>query len=290
MLDNVGFNSARISAINVTFRLLSALIQRRPLRWPPRRAASRVPWIPSRTAVVAGHVHRLAQPAFDRGAIDPAKKLNYMVLLVKPSAAQQADLDNLLFDQQNPSSASFRNWLTPEQFGTRFGLNTSDQSKIVAWLTSQGFAIDHLARSANWIAFSGTATQVSNALHTPIHQFEVNGEMHFANTAVPSVPEALSGVVGGFLGLNDFHARSNVRLVQPDYNFWEPPIIWRPRISPPSTMSALSMRRESTAPDKALRSSANPMSCSAISPRFAALRASREQSQDVSLWHHGPWI
>ena len=173
---------------------------------------------PSRTTAVAGHVHRLAQPQFDRGAVDPAKKLNYMVLMVKPSTAQQADLDQLLLDQQNPSSPSFRNWLTPEQFGSRFGLNSSDQSKLVAGLTSQGFAVDHLARSANWIAFTGTATQVSNALHTPIHQFEVAGEMHFANTQVPSVPEALSDVVGGFLGLHDFLPVPNAKMAQPDDN------------------------------------------------------------------------
>jgi len=182
---------------------------------PPSRVTR--PVDPTRTASVPGHVHRLARPDLDRGAVDPAKKLDYMVLLVKPSAAQQADLENLLLDQQNPSSKNFRGWLTPEQFGSRFGLNSSDQSKIVAWLNSQGFAVDHLARSANWIAFSGTATQVSNALHTPIHQFEVNGEMHFANTVVPSVPEALSDVVAGFLGLNDFHTQSNARLVAPDY-------------------------------------------------------------------------
>ncbi len=150
--------------------------------------------------------------------MDPGQPINYMVLLVKPSAAQQADLDTLLLNQQNPSSPSFRSWLTPDQFGSRFGLNSSDQSKVVAWLTSQGFSIEHSARSANWIAFSGSAANVSAALHTPIHRFEVNGEMHFANTAPPSVPEALSGVVAGFLGLNDFKAHSDLKLApQPDY-------------------------------------------------------------------------
>jgi len=140
-----------------------------------------------------------------------------MVLLMKPSAAQQADLDALLADQQNPSSKNFRQWLTPEQFGSRFGLNSSDQSKVVAWLTAQGFAVDHVARSNNWVAFSGSAEKVSTALRTPIHQFQVNGEMHFANTQVPSIPEALSDIAGGFLGLNDFPTHSNAKIVTPDY-------------------------------------------------------------------------
>jgi uncharacterized protein (TIGR03437 family) len=172
---------------------------------------------PSRTVVAPGRVHHLAQAQYDKGVVDPKKQLNYMVMLVKPSAAQQAELDALLVDQQNPSSKNFRQWLTPEQFGERFGLNSSDQSKVVAWLTAQGFAVDHVARSNNWVAFSGSAAQVTSALHTPIHQFEVNGRMHFANTQAPAVPEALSDVVGGFLGLNDFPAHSNAKVVTPDY-------------------------------------------------------------------------
>src|SRR5580700_6191796 len=211
-------NSGTFPNIHFIFRLIPALIFGAALATaaPPTRITR--PLDASRTAVVPGRVHRLAQQQFDRGAVDPSKKLNYMVLLVKPSAAQQTDLDSLLLNQQNPSSASFHSWLTPEQFGSRFGLNSSDQSKITAWLTSSGFAVDHQARSANWIAFTGTAAQVATALHTPIHQFQVNGEMHFANTQVPSVPEAMADVVGGFLGLNDFHAQSNAKLVPPDYN------------------------------------------------------------------------
>ena len=201
----------------MTIRVFSALLFSASLTMAASPNRITRPVDPARTAAVGGHVHRLAQPAFDRGAVDPGKQLNYMVMVVKQSAAQQGDLDSLLFDQQNPSSASFRNWLTPEQFAGRFGLNSSDQSKVVAWLHAQGFSIDHLARSANWIAFSGTAAQVSNALHTPIHQFAVNGEMHFANTAVPQVPEAFSDVVAGFLGLDDFYPVPNAIKSQPDF-------------------------------------------------------------------------
>ena len=204
--------------MRVTFRCLFVLLfsVAAVLAAPPSRITG--PIDTSRTVAVPGHIHPLAQAKFDRGAVDPGKQLHYMVLVVKPSAAQQAELESLLADQQNPSSPGFHGWLTPEEFGNRFGLNSSDQSKVVAWLTSEGFTVDHLARSSNWIAFSGAAAQVSRALHTPIHEFQVNGETHFANTVAPSVPEALSGIVAGFLGLNDFHPQPMARLVPPDYN------------------------------------------------------------------------
>ena len=139
---------------------------------------------------------------------------NYMVLLIKPSASGQADLNQLLADQQNPSSPQFRRWLTPEAFGNRFGLGSGDQSKLTAWLTSAGFTINHQARGHNWIAFSGNAAQVSAALHTSIHRFQVGTETHFSNVSAPSVPEAFADVVGGFLGLNVFLPNSYARPVQ----------------------------------------------------------------------------
>ena len=69
----------------------------------------------NQTAALTGHLQRLAQPQFDRGPADPAMPMNYMVLIVQPSTAQQAELDQLLADQQNPSSPRYHQWLAPEE-------------------------------------------------------------------------------------------------------------------------------------------------------------------------------
>ncbi|HLK68282.1 MAG TPA: protease pro-enzyme activation domain-containing protein [Bryobacteraceae bacterium] len=172
----------------------------------------------NRTRVIAGHLRRQAQPQFDQGPVDESMRLDDIVLLFKPSAAQQADLDRLLTDQQNPSSPQFRQWLTPEEFGNRFGLSAGDHSKVVAWLTSQGLHLNRSGRARNWVSFSGTAGQVSKALHTPIHRYQVNGVAHFANAAEPSVPEAFADVAGGFLGLDDFKPISQAKMVPPGFN------------------------------------------------------------------------
>ena len=158
--------------------------------------------------VVSGSLHKLAQPQFDQGSVDPDMRMDDVTIMFQPSASQQADLDRLLADQQNPSSPQFHKWLTPEEFGDRFGISSGDQSKVVAWLASQGLAIQRSGRGRNWVSFSGTSARVSRALHTSIHRFEVDGEIHFANTTDPEVPEALADIVGGFLGLNDFRLKS----------------------------------------------------------------------------------
>jgi hypothetical protein len=116
----------------------------------------------SRTRTVAGNVHHLAQPRYDQGTADPSTPMRYVVFLIKPSASQQAELKQLLSDQQNPSSPQYHKWLTPEAFGERFGLSEGDLGKVTGWLGSEGFAIDHSARGRNWIAFSGTAGQTAH--------------------------------------------------------------------------------------------------------------------------------
>jgi uncharacterized protein (TIGR03437 family) len=171
----------------------------------------------NRTTTLIGNVQREARPQFDRGPVDPAMPMRHMVLIVQPSGAQQGELDQLLADQQNPSSPRYRQWLSPEEFGDRFGLSRSDHSKVVAWLVSAGFTVNQSGRGRNWIAFSGAAGQVSRAFHTPIDRFTVNGEDRYANTAPPSVPEALAGVVGGFLGFSNFRPHSMIAKITPEY-------------------------------------------------------------------------
>jgi uncharacterized protein (TIGR03437 family) len=156
---------------------------------------------------IRGNIHPLARPQYDQGPVDSSMSLDHVMLMVKLDAAQQQDLDRLLAAQQNPSSPDFHNWLTPEAFADRFGLSASDHSKVSAWLQSQGLNVQETGRGRNWIAFSGTAGQVSRALRTSIHRYAVNGETHFANSVEPSVPDALSSVVGGFIGLDDFHMK-----------------------------------------------------------------------------------
>src|SRR5215467_2517287 len=110
----------------------------------------------SQSRVVRGNLHRFAQPQFDQGPVDASTPFDFVTLMFRPSAAQQAELDQLLADQQNPSSPSFHRWLTPEEFGNRFGLTPADHSKVVEWLTREGFTVKDSARGRNWVAFGGS--------------------------------------------------------------------------------------------------------------------------------------
>jgi subtilase family serine protease len=157
-----------------------------------------------RAVALNGSVYSQAQPQYDQGPVDAAMRLDYITIVMQPSAEQQADLERLLKRQQDPASPNYHRWLTPEQYADRFGLSQNDVERLTAWLRSQGFSIVQVARGRNWIAFSGTAVLVENMFHTQIHYFNVDGEQHFANATEISIPQVLDGIVAGFRGLNDF--------------------------------------------------------------------------------------
>jgi subtilase family serine protease len=151
-----------------------------------------------------GTVRSLPPTTIDVGSVAPDFVLPYITLVLKPSARQQAQLDQLLHQQQKPKSSNYHRWLTPEQYADRFGASSDDFSIISAWLKTQGFQILRTARGRNWITFKGTAEQVEATLRTRIRKFMVRGTLHFANTAPVSVPIELSNMVAGFRGLDDF--------------------------------------------------------------------------------------
>jgi subtilase family serine protease len=158
-----------------------------------------------------GTIMSRAQRATDLGAAPADKKLESMSLRFSMTPAQQADLTQLLASQLNPSSANYHQWLTPEQFGTRFGLSSADIAKVSKWLTSQGFTITRTARSSTFISFSGTVAQVQQAFVTSIHNLSLNGEPHISNVTDPVLPSAIAGVVTSIVGLNDFKAKPHSR-------------------------------------------------------------------------------
>jgi uncharacterized protein (TIGR03437 family) len=166
--------------------------------------------------VLNGNVNPKAQPQFDQGPVVPSLRLSSVTLALKPTPQQQADLRQLLDEQQDRSSPNYRHWLTPEQYADRFGLSMPDIAKIREWLEAQGFTIDYVARSRNWISFGGTAAQLANAFRTEIHHYAVDGEIHFANATEPAIPTALEPMVIGLLGLDDFYLKPpRLRVNQP---------------------------------------------------------------------------
>jgi uncharacterized protein (TIGR03437 family) len=154
----------------------------------------------ARGVVLKGHVHPRALASADRGPVDGNMPIRHATLMLRPAA----DISSFLTDVQVPTSSNYRQWLTPDQFGERFGLSTDDLAKVTGWLESEGLKVERVARGRHWIQFSGTAAQAGRTFRTELRRYLVDGQIHFSPGTEPSVPEALESVIAGIRGLDDF--------------------------------------------------------------------------------------
>ena len=141
---------------------------------------------------------------FDRGAVSEDFALRGMTITLRRTPAQQIGLEQLLAEQQNPSSPNYHKWLTPEEFADRFGASSEDLARLRGWLESNGMQVRAVARGRTFIRFDATAKQVHSAFGTAIHHYLVHGVSHYGNDKPPSLPAALAPMVLAVGGMDDF--------------------------------------------------------------------------------------
>lgn len=153
---------------------------------------------------IGGSKHPLAQPQFDIGSVNPDLKLDRMLLVLGASPQQEKDLQGFLKSQQDRTSPNYHHWLTPEEFGEKFGPAPQDLATVKGWLAAEGFTVESVARSGRWVEFSGTAGETEHAFSTVMRQYKVGQSTHIGNASEISLPAAISPVVRGLASLHDF--------------------------------------------------------------------------------------
>ena len=169
-------------------------------------------------ATLSGSASPRALHATDLGAVSPSTPLTGIRLVFSRSAAQQTALTQLLAAQQDTSSPQFHQWLTPAQFGARFGVSDNDLAATESWLQSQGFTVVSVSPSRESILVSGTESSVESAFGTPLHYFKstagsFNGSADIRTHIAPAhdltLPAALSPLVLAVNNLSDYRPHSN---------------------------------------------------------------------------------
>jgi len=171
----------------------------------------------SKLVALSGNVRPEATAANDRGAVADTFPLEHMMLQLRRSPEKESALRKFIDQLHDPKAPNFHKWLTAREFGEKYGLAREDLNTITHWLESHGFKVGGTYANRLVIDFSGTAAQVRQAFHTEIHQLDVKGIKHIANTTDPQIPAALSPAVAGIVSLHDFRPKPQHRPV-PNYN------------------------------------------------------------------------
>jgi subtilase family serine protease len=165
-------------------------------------------------ASLPGHLHKLALPQFDAGEAPNSLRMGGLRLIIAKTPAQQKALDKLVADQQDPKSPQYHRWLSPADYGARFGASNATISALSSWLESNGLQVGTLPTGRAHLPFTGDKEKIEAAFHTRIHLFNAGKERHYANVSDPMIPAALKPMIVAARGLNDFYPRPSVRPMQ----------------------------------------------------------------------------
>ena len=112
--------------------------------------------------------------------------------------------------QQDPLSPSFRQWLTPLEFGQSFGLSDADYGRVQSWLVAAGFNVtafdDHL-----FMEGYGTHAMVQKLLGVQLHALSTaDGNTYRTFQGTPQAPGDIATLLLNISGLDTqrrFHPR-----------------------------------------------------------------------------------
>ncbi len=135
-----------------------------------------------------------------RQPVDLDRPLKVSVLLSRDQAAESA-FSELVANQQDPRSALYHQWLTPQQVGEMYGPTANDRAAVTSWLTSQGLTVESISPNGLMVHASGSIAAVGGAFHTSFGMYNANQGPKLSAMSVPSIPAALGPVIRSVHGL-----------------------------------------------------------------------------------------
>ncbi len=115
--------------------------------------------------------------------------------------ANEADLDAFLAAQQDPSSPEYHHWLTPEEFGERFGQPAEVYEQAARWLESGGVTVKRFPNRL-FLEAQGSAAQAGSLLSLHLQAVDTRGPAVHVPDRLPTLPAALSDLVLHIAGLD----------------------------------------------------------------------------------------
>ncbi|WP_200834499.1 S53 family peptidase [Amycolatopsis alkalitolerans] len=143
-----------------------------------------------------------------------SSKLDFRVYL---SMRDQAGAEATARAVSDPSSKTYRQYLSPEQVRDRFGASDATVNSVHDWLSGSGFSIGAVPSNKAYVEATGTADQVEKAFAVDLGKYKVEGQVLRAADRELSVPTSLASDVLGVVGVDQAD-----QLLKPDHTTGSP--------------------------------------------------------------------
>jgi subtilase family serine protease len=140
-------------------------------------------------------------PDVTLGATDPSVALQVDFVLRQPG---KASIDAFLAALNDPSSVDYRRYLSPAQFGARFGLDDAAIGQLRTALEAAGLRVSNVEPQRTLLHALGTVGAAERLLGIGMQDRQTaNGTRFHAPTGEPQIPALLRESVTGVTGLSD---------------------------------------------------------------------------------------
>lgn len=173
-------------------------------------AASATPaWAAQGRAVIPLSHPLWATPQSKVADTNPSSKLSFRVYL---AMRDQAAAETAARSVSDPSSANYRQYLSPDQVRDQFAASDATVSSVRNWLSASGFSVGDVPTNKAYVEATGTASQVEQAFGVQLAKYRVDGEVLRAADRELSIPDSLSSDVLGVIGVDQAN-----QLLQPQH-------------------------------------------------------------------------
>jgi len=132
----------------------------------------------------------------------PAAEAKPLALTAVVALRNTGELAQLIHDLQDRHASRYHQWMTTDQFVSRFGPTPEQMSAVTNWLRSQGFEVTSSDRRMRRVNFTATVGSASQAFGISF----VGDGTSYANTADPQLPSSIAPLVQAILGLSRMSA------------------------------------------------------------------------------------
>ena len=127
----------------------------------------------------------------------PAKQSMRLVLVLPHR--NQAELENFLKELYDPYSASYRKFLTVEEFTARFGPSQADYDSVIRFAEANGFTVVGTSRNRMNLDVTGSVASIERAFHLTmgVYQHPTENRTFFAPDREPTPDTIQLWHIGG---------------------------------------------------------------------------------------------
>jgi subtilase family serine protease len=148
---------------------------------------------------LGGSVPSWATAATRQGAAPGTDRVGFRVYLGWRDSDALTRLSSAV---STPGSASYRQFLTPQQFRARFAPSQADLAAVQKWLRDSGFTVDYTPQNGHYVAAEGTVAQAQAAFGTAIGLYRKDGLVLHSPERPLSIPASLTAVTA-VVGIDD---------------------------------------------------------------------------------------